>query len=103
MTKLEEKEIVLKCIDDFASYLTTFRSLIPCIITSNDEDVELMKKSYKTIGQMLKFIDDCDGDLGYLSEEFDIQAIITEYPKIKKLFNESSRTDIGEEGDLQFL
>lgn len=90
MTNTEKKEIITKFIHDFTQALGTFKGLVPCIITHTPEDAELMKNSYKAANQMLEFIDDCDGDLGYLSEEFDIDKIIEEYPKVANLFNNTA-------------
>lgn len=86
MTKLEEKEIVMKCINEFANNLSVLKGIIPCIITQSQEDAQLMKDAYKVVCQMTEFIDECDGNLGYLSEEFDIDKIIKEYPKMSELF-----------------
>lgn len=97
MAKAEDKAIVIKCIKEITNSLTTLKGLIPCIITNSEEDAQLMKDAYKATNQMLAFIDECDGDLGYLSEEFDIDKIIEEYPKIDKLFNGSSSSSDDEE------
>lgn len=95
MSRAEDKALVIKCINELASNLSTFRGLLPCIITKDENDAKLMKDAYKASGQMLDFIKECtdpdgDMDLALLSEEFDIQGIIEEYPKIKELFSEGS-------------
>lgn len=98
MARAEDKAVVMKCINEITDSLRTLKGLIPCIITHSDEDAALMKKAFKATNQMLQFIEECDGDLGYLSEEFDIDKIIEEYPKIDKLFNGNSSSSDDEEG-----
>ena len=89
MSRIEDKEVVDKFFNDFTSSMKTLVGLIPCIITHSEEDAALMKDAHKAATQILEFINECDGDLGYLSEEFDIDKIIKEYPKIHELFNSS--------------
>lgn len=86
LTNAEKKEIVMKFVNDFKNALTTFKGLTPCIITHSEDDTKLMKNAYKAADQMISFIDGCEEDLGYLSEEFDIDKIISEYPKVDSLF-----------------
>ena len=89
LTNAERKEIVMKFVNDFKNALTTFKGLTPCIITHSEEDTKLMKNAYKAADQMIQFIDGCEGDLGYLSEEFDVDKIVSEYPKVDDLFKRS--------------
>lgn len=80
----EAKELTDEYFKDFKECSQFMMQMIPCIIPANDKDAEVLKKGLKVITQIDKFIDECDGDLGELSEYFDIDKIVEEYPSKKK-------------------
>lgn len=80
----EAKELTDEYFKDFKECSQFMMQMIPCIIPANEEDAETLKTGLKVISQIDKFIDECDGDLGELSEYFDIDRIVEEYPSKNK-------------------
>ena len=76
---IETKEATDKFFKEFNECSNFIMQIIPCIIPANDEDKEILQRGLKTLRQINEFIDDCDGDLGELSELFNIDAIAEEY------------------------
>lgn len=80
-----------KIVDDFIKELNSsnefLMTMIPCIIPNNEEDKQLLESGLKVITQIDSFIKECDGSLADLDELFDIDKIVSDYPKIKTMFN----------------
>lgn len=78
----EAKDATDKFFKEYKDCSAFMMQIIPCIIPANDEDAEILERGLKTLRQIDNFIEECDGDLGELSELFDIDAIVDNYPSI---------------------
>ena len=83
----ESKRIVDEFIKELSSSNEFLLTMIPCIIPNTEEDKRILESGLKVISQVDAFIKECDGSLADLDELFDIDKIVTDYPKIKAMFH----------------